>query len=654
MINQKKSLPGSGKITFITVIVSMLIMANPLKGAQYTGITIDHQNRQLVAPEGTRYHWYYNGKLIDFREQKIHVEKSGNYRVEIIDENGAKSSEAIDVIVIADGIRRIFIIGDSTVQTYNQSYYPMMGWGQVLNLFFDESKIQIINKAIGGRSSRSFWEEGRWTEVVNLLDSNDYVFIQFGHNDRDWSKPERYTDTAAYKEYLRIYVNESREKGATPVLVSPMIMNAWEGSTLRNVFTEGENNYRGAMLEVAKELDALFVDLNMKSYELVKELGAEYASYFLHMGLEPGEYPNYPDGSTDVGTHYQEMGALEMAKLIIEGLIELEEDSTVSYLTNALTPTTKVSTELYYPGTGLVTRPGSYPIGSHVTLKTRLPYFNAFNHWEDTLGNTISSSNILMLTLADSNYFYKAIVNDCNGETGGEATQDKCYLCSGGSTNYPPCEVIFESENACSFTGSKSFSYIGPVRRRVVNTLSAENSPSIEYSIQAAVAGTYDFVFIYLSKISGEQLNISVNDIEKLSAIDLVQAEDWSEVRFQLDLDEGVNFIRLSSSASEGGILFDMLAAYSTNLSAGDCEDATVIFNKNYSNHSAYPNPFTGAITLKQDGRFEYHIYNTLGMEMLKGYAENICSTGYRLPKGIYILEIIPKSGNTTQLIYKY
>lgn len=644
---------GLGKIIFIFITLFTLCSYRTISAAEHEGILIDNTNRQLVAPEGLSYKWYLNGMLIVGKERKIKVKKSGNYRVEITDENGDKTSETIDIIVKSDGIRKIYIIGDSTVQTYNETYYPMTGWGQVLQLFFDESKIKVENKAIGGRSSRSFYEEGRWNNVVTLLDSSDYVFIQFGHNDRDWSKPERYTDTAAYKEYLRIYVNETRVKGATPVLVSPMIMNAWEGSTLRNVFTEGENNYRGAMLEVAEELNALFVDLNMKSYNLVKELGAEYAAMFLHMGLEPGEYPNYPDGSTDVGTHYQEMGALEMAKLIIEGLTELEEDSTISYLTGAFTPTTNVSTALYYPGTGLVTKPGTYPIGSHITLKTRLAYYNAFDHWEDTLGNILSSSNLLILTLEDSNYFYKAFVNDCNGETGGEANLDNCYLCSGGSTAFPPCEVIFESEEACSFTGSKSFSYVGPVRRRVVNTISAENSPSIEYSIEATVAGTYDFVFIYLSKISGEQLNISVNGVEKLSAIDLVQAEEWSELRFQLELDEGNNKILINSLTTEVGIQFDFLAAYSTNLSEGECI-VSEISDKKLTGVNIYPNPFSGTITVQIDGRFEYRIYNSSGIVVLNGAAENSCNIGAGLPNGIYILQTIGDFTNTTQLIQKY
>jgi len=644
----------AGRIVFL--FISFLIVSSnyAFSASGYTEILIDNENKQLIAPEGKSYSWYFNDILVENREQNLKVKESGRYRVEITDENGEQTTEIISVVVKAGEIRKIYIIGDSTVQTYSESYYPMMGWGQVLNLFFDESKIQIVNKAIGGRSSRSFWEEGRWTEVVNMLDSNDYVFIQFGHNDRDWTKPERYTDTAAYKDFMRIYVNETREKGATPVLVSPMIMNAWNGSVPRNVFTEGENDYRGAMLEVALELDALFVDLNMKSFDLYSELGAKYAARFLHMLLDPGEYPNYPDGSTDGGTHYQEMGALEMAKLIVEGITELEEDSTMSYLVDAMNPTTSVTTAMSLPEAGLITIPGIYPIGSHITLRTRLNSINSFHHWEDTLGNNVSNDNLFMFTMEDSAYYYKAIVDDCNGETGGEAKLDSCWLCSGGSAEYPPCKVIFESEDACVFTGRKQLSLVGEYDRTMVNTIIAEGSPYILYKIDALEAGTYDFVLIYLSKISGEQLSISVNGVETLSALDLIQEEAWNLLRFQLELDEGLNSVLINSLAAEGGIQFDMLAAYSTNLSEGECNAVSASSIDEDPKCIVFPNPFVDAFTIQVEGQFEYHLFNTIGVEVLRGFAVNICSVGSGLPKGTYILQTINELGNPTLIIQKY
>ena len=84
--------------------------------------------------------------------------------------------------------------------------YPWAGWGQVLSNFFKSGTVVIDNQAIGGRSTKSFYVEGRWTTLANTLKTGDFVLIQFGHNDRDYSKAERYADTTLYKSYLRLYV----------------------------------------------------------------------------------------------------------------------------------------------------------------------------------------------------------------------------------------------------------------------------------------------------------------------------------------------------------------------------------------------------------------------------------------------------------------
>ncbi|MEQ1646348.1 MAG: GDSL-type esterase/lipase family protein, partial [Pyrinomonadaceae bacterium] len=73
----------------------------------------------------------------------------------------------------------LFIVGDSTLN----SNAPMRGWGQELAQFFELSKINVVNRAIGGRSSRTFQYEGRWDKVLSELKKGDFVLIQFGHND---------------------------------------------------------------------------------------------------------------------------------------------------------------------------------------------------------------------------------------------------------------------------------------------------------------------------------------------------------------------------------------------------------------------------------------------------------------------------------------
>jgi lysophospholipase L1-like esterase len=298
----------------------------------------------------------------------------------------------IATIVLAQTTLRITIIGDSTVCNYAASKYPQVGWGQVLGLFFNTGSVTINNKAIGGRSTRSFYQEGRWAEIVPNLQKGEYVFIQFGHNDRDYTKEERYTDTTDYKEYLRKYVKESRQKGAIPVLISPMNMNAWNGTTVREVFCEGANNYRGAMLNVANELTVPFIDLEKKSVAMQKRVGQTYSAKFVHLGLDAGEYPNFPDGVSD-GTHFQEMGANFMAKFVCEGINELKSNEDMAKLAALLKPLYKVNVTANKSITGMVTESGTtFPEGVSITIKVKPNASDKFNGWFDQSGKKVATT----------------------------------------------------------------------------------------------------------------------------------------------------------------------------------------------------------------------------------------------------------------------
>ncbi len=297
----------------------------------------------------------------------------------------------VSTLVYAQTALRITIIGDSTVCNYAASSYPQTGWGQVIGLFFNSGSVVINNKAIGGRSTRSFYQEGRWAQIVPTLQKGEYVFIQFGHNDRDYNKAERYTDTTAYKEYLRKYVNESRAKGAIPVLVSPMNMNAWNGSAVREVFCEGANNYRGAMLNVANELKVPFIDLEKKSVALQKRMGADYCAKFIYLGLEAKEYPNFPNGVSD-GTHFQEMGANFMAKFVCEGINELKSNADMAKLAALLKPQFKVNVIKGKSVTGTATESGNtFPESTSITIKIRLASSDKFTAWYESTGKKVST-----------------------------------------------------------------------------------------------------------------------------------------------------------------------------------------------------------------------------------------------------------------------
>ncbi|MEU9063995.1 rhamnogalacturonan acetylesterase [Streptomyces sp. NPDC048430] len=206
----------------------------------------------------------------------------------------------------------VYIAGDSTAQTYSSGYYPQAGWGQKLSSYFT-SDITVTNRAIGGRSSRSFIEQGRLAAIHDVIEPGDYLFVQFGHNDATVGNAERYTPPADYKEYLRNdYIRATRALGATPVVVTPVSRRSYNASTGK--FNVSFPAYVDAAKAVAQEEAAALVDLSAASRAYLDGVGVE-ASKGIFLWLNAGQYPNFPDGVQD-DTHFQERGAVEMARLV--------------------------------------------------------------------------------------------------------------------------------------------------------------------------------------------------------------------------------------------------------------------------------------------------------------------------------------------------
>ncbi len=228
----------------------------------------------------------------------------------------------------------VFMIGDSTMA--NKSITggkPERGWGHVLGGFFTEDII-VDNHAVNGRSSKSFIDEGRWDKVLSRIKPGDYVVIQFGHNDEK-PKADRHTDPGTtFDANLERFVNESRERGATPILMNAIVRrnflapcdqpghivasdNQVEGDTLYD--THGA--YLDSPRNVAKKLDVPFVDANKITHELVQGLGRE-ESKKLYMWVEPNTVPAVPKGSVD-NTHLNIYGARVVAGLLVDAMAEV-------------------------------------------------------------------------------------------------------------------------------------------------------------------------------------------------------------------------------------------------------------------------------------------------------------------------------------------
>lgn len=215
----------------------------------------------------------------------------------------------------------IYIAGDSTAADYEKSKHPMHGWGQMLSRFFDEN-IDVENKAMCGRSTKSFIDEGRLEEIEQKITKGDYLLVQFGHNDEKKEDETRYTRPfVEYKENLKIFAETAIRKEACPVLLTP-IVRRWFNEEEELVNTHGD--YVCAMKELATELNVPIINIHKKTWDSVSGLGPE-ESKKLYMCVEPGRFKNYPDGLDD-NTHLIKKGALHVAGMVAGGIKELKLD----------------------------------------------------------------------------------------------------------------------------------------------------------------------------------------------------------------------------------------------------------------------------------------------------------------------------------------
>jgi lysophospholipase L1-like esterase len=188
--------------------------------------------------------------------------------------------------------------------------------------FFD-STVTIMNRARGGRSTRTFISEGRWKNVVDSLEENDYVLMQFGHNDeaKEPQYRDRYTPVPDYKANLVRFINETRTKKAIPVLITPVTRMAFD--SLGNI-KETHKEYSAAVWEVGRAHKTPVIDLDAKSRELLQEFGPKW-SKVLYMQLDSMQHPHYPSGLRD-NTHFNEYGARRMAELVLTEVRKLKLD----------------------------------------------------------------------------------------------------------------------------------------------------------------------------------------------------------------------------------------------------------------------------------------------------------------------------------------
>ena len=226
----------------------------------------------------------------------------------------------------------LFIVGDSTLN----SNAPLRGWGQELGQFFDQSKINVVNRAIGGRSSRTFQYEGRWDKILSELKKGDFVILQFGHNDvGKYDDPAAKDRPALHSEgdetaeatrldgkketvhsfgwYMRKYGNDARAKGAMMIYCSMVPHKDWQGTKI--IRKESETFVKWTE-NAAKATRAAYINLN----EIIA------------LGFEGLGVDKVAPLFGDARTHSTPAGALLNAQLVISGIQALYKPNLRKYL----------------------------------------------------------------------------------------------------------------------------------------------------------------------------------------------------------------------------------------------------------------------------------------------------------------------------------
>ena len=230
----------------------------------------------------------------------------------------------------------LFLIGDSTVRNgRGDGAGGQWGWGDYLGAHFDTNRLNIVNRAVGGTSSRTFLTQGFWDRVVPMIKRGDFVMMQFGHNDNgalnddsrargtikgvgeeseaiDNLLTRQHETVHTYGWYLRKFIADARARGATPIVCSLVPRKTWkDGKIVRS-----QESYAGWAEAVAKAEGVAFIDLNERVARRYDELGPEKVN-----GLFGDEH-----------THTSAAGAQLNAQCVVEGLKALPENPLLPFL----------------------------------------------------------------------------------------------------------------------------------------------------------------------------------------------------------------------------------------------------------------------------------------------------------------------------------
>jgi lysophospholipase L1-like esterase len=219
---------------------------------------------------------------------------------------GAVVTPATGTYPVSSGKPTIYLASDSTVSYYASNPDNQEGLGQELQNFFT-SDVVVVDDAIGGRSSKSFIDEGHLTAILAVIKPGDYLFAEWGINDRYTSDTTRYTNPATtYRTYLQQYIDGARSKNAIPVIITPTPRLDYQNG----VFNNGYVAYCAADAAVAASSNTPLIDLQTMALAYYTQIGITAVQTTIV--LVSGGQPNV--------LHFQAHGAYEMARLVALGV----------------------------------------------------------------------------------------------------------------------------------------------------------------------------------------------------------------------------------------------------------------------------------------------------------------------------------------------
>lgn len=207
----------------------------------------------------------------------------------------------------------VFLCGNSTV--VDQDDEPWASWGQMITRWFNDS-VCFCNLAESGETASTFIAAGRLKKGLSMMKSGDYIIMEFGHNDQK----QKFAGAGAYYNFataLKTFVDEARQRGATPIFITPTQRRSFDE---QGRIKETHANYPEAMAWVAEREGCKLIDLHLMTRQLFEAMGEEGSKRaFVH--YPAGSYPGQTKAFAD-NTHFNPYGAYQIAKCVIEGLIE--------------------------------------------------------------------------------------------------------------------------------------------------------------------------------------------------------------------------------------------------------------------------------------------------------------------------------------------